>query len=48
LDALFFIISGMRNSPPISMSSPRDTIASFPFGQSIEHKQNSRGIVVDD
>ncbi len=42
------MISGMRKAPPISISSPRETIASRPLRQRVEHEQHGGGIVVDD
>ncbi len=42
------MMSGMRNAPPISISSPRETIASRPLRQRVEHEQHRGGVVVDD
>ncbi len=38
----------MRNAPPISISSPRETIGFAPTRKCIEHQQHRGGIVVDD
>ena len=39
-------MSGMRNSPPISMSSPRETMTSLPARQGLQRQQHRRGAVV--
>ena len=36
----------MRNAPPISISSPRETITSFPWANEFSPKQHRGGIVV--
>ena len=41
------MISGMRNDPPISTNSPRDTGTSRPKCQRVEHEHHCRRIVVD-
>ena len=42
------MMSGMRKAPPISISSPRETIASLALRQRVEHQQHGGGVVVDD
>ena len=42
------MISGIRNAPPISISSPRETISSTTLRERIEHDQHGGGVVVDD
>ena len=42
------MMSGMRNAPPISISSPRETIASRPWASVLSTEQHRGGIVVDD
>ena len=42
------MMSGMRNAPPISISSPRETIASRPRASVLRHEQHGGGVVVDD
>ena len=41
-------MSGSRNEPPISISSPRETTASLPDAEGVEDEQHGGGIVVDD
>ena len=41
------MMSGMRNAPPISISSPRDTIASRPSASVLSTIRTAAGIVVD-
>ena len=41
------MISGMRNEPPISTSSPRDTTTSRPCGERRQGEHQRRGVVVD-
>ena len=41
------MMSGMRNAPPISISSPRDTMASRPLARVLRHEKHGGGIVVD-
>ncbi len=41
------MISGIRKAPPISINSPRETIASPAACQGIKGDQNCSGIVVD-
>ena len=40
-------MSGRRNEPPISISSPRETIVSLPVGQRVQRQHQRAGIVVD-
>ena len=42
------MMSGMRKAPPISISSPRETIASRPLAERVEDEQHGGGVVVDD
>ena len=42
------MMSGTRKLPPISISSPRDTIASRPVGERVEREHERRRAVVDD
>ena len=42
------MMSGMRNSPPISISSPRDTSTCFPLASAASAQQQRRGAVVHD
>ena len=42
------MISGTRNPPPISTSSPRDTITDAPARQRREHEQHRGRVVVHD
>ena len=42
------MMSGMRNEPPISISSPREISHLAPVGQRTEHQQHGRGVVVHD
>jgi hypothetical protein len=43
----FDITSGMRNEPPISTSSPRETMTSPPSASEFKSEQNGGGVVVD-
>ena len=42
------MMSGIRKAPPISISSPRETIASRPCGQRVQGEEHGGGVVVDD
>ena len=42
------MMSGMRKLPPISINSPRDTMASRPFGDGVQRQHERRRAVVDD
>ncbi len=44
----FAITSGMRNEPPISTNSPRETMHLAAFGQRVQRQQHRGGVVVDD
>ncbi len=42
------MMSGIRNSPPISISSPRETSTCLPFASAARRKQQGGGAVVHD
>ena len=42
------MMSGTRNAPPISISSPRETIDLLAKGERVEHQHHGGGVVVDD
>ena len=42
------MMSGRRNAPPISISSPRETMASLAGAERVQHQQHRGGVVVDD
>jgi hypothetical protein len=39
-------MSGMRNSPPISISSPRETTTFLPAGEALEGEEHGGGAIV--